>query len=114
MSTFTQLSELNQWDEVYSQSKQIPVLVFKHSTTCPISANAFAELKRFSETPAAAGVKIAVVHVREDRAVSNHIADQLQVKHESPQAILLSDGKVLWHDSHWNITVESLQKAVEQ
>ncbi|MGA9174730.1 MAG: bacillithiol system redox-active protein YtxJ [Thermoactinomyces sp.] len=112
MSSFTQLSELNQWDEVYNQSKQTPVLVFKHSTTCPISANAFEELKKFSETPAADKVKIAVVYVRESRAVSNQIADKLKVKHESPQAILLSGGKVLWHDSHWNITVESLQNAV--
>jgi bacillithiol system protein YtxJ len=53
-----------------------------------------------------------VVNVIEDRPVSNAIAERLQVKHESPQALLIKNGKAVWHASHWNVTEDSLAQAV--
>jgi bacillithiol system protein YtxJ len=114
MGTFTELTDPKQLEEVFQFSQEKSVLLFKHSTVCPISAAAYEELKKFSESEEAANVKVVVVLVREHRPVSNVIAEQLQVKHESPQAILLKGGQVLWHDSHYNITEEALKAAVKE
>jgi bacillithiol system protein YtxJ len=86
-------------------------LLFKHSTSCPISAKAYEEFQSFlKETDASA----AVVLVIEDRPVSNAIAEDFGIKHESPQIFLLEDGKVRWNASHWNITRESIKEAFNQ
>ncbi|NQX48766.1 bacillithiol system redox-active protein YtxJ [Paenibacillus tritici] len=86
-------------------------LLFKHSTTCPISAKANEEFRAYtqnSDTPA------AIVHVIEDRLVSNQIAEELGIKHESPQIFLLEDSEVRWNTSHWKITQNAIKEAVEQ
>ncbi len=68
--------------------------VFKHSTTCGISARAATEIEMLeSEIP------VYVVNVREQRDLSNWVAAQYGVRHESPQLILLRDGKV---EKVWN------------
>lgn len=109
MSQFTLISTLEQLDAVIQSSNKQPVLLFKHSTQCPISANALAELEQFSHTEDAEDVLIRVVHVIEDRPVSNEIADRYQIKHESPQAFWIKDEQVLWHASHRAITSEALK-----
>lgn len=82
------------------------VLIFKRSTRCPTSFIAFEAFRRFSEAHPA--FQAAYVNVIEDREVSNHIAHITGIEHKSPQAILIRNGKVVWHDSHHNITEESL------
>jgi len=87
------------------------LLLFKHSTACPISASAFEEVRAFSrEKPAA--LKMAMVLVIEHRAVSDAIADRFNVRHQSPQVLLIEGDRVRWHTSHWNITRDNLLKAV--
>jgi bacillithiol system protein YtxJ len=84
------------------------VVLFKHSTTCPISAAAYEQVIKFEEqtkTP------IALVRVIEERALSNDIAAQFGVRHQSPQALVIDHGKVTWHDSHYQITQASLTAA---
>ena len=85
-------------------------LLFKHSTICPISTTAHEEFLSFlgeQEVPA------AVILVREDRPVSNAVAERFDIKHESPQIFLLEDGQVKWHTSHWKITKAAIAEAVQ-
>ncbi len=84
-------------------------LLFKHSTTCPISAKANEEVQAFLKDNDASA---AIVLVIEDRPVSNQIAEEFGIKHESPQLFLLEDGQVKWHTSHWKITQESIKEAL--
>jgi bacillithiol system protein YtxJ len=87
------------------------LLLFKHSTACPISASAFEEVRAFSrEKPAV--LEMAMVLVIEHRAVSNAIADRFGVQHQSPQVLLIEGDRVRWHTSHWNITRDHLLEAV--
>jgi bacillithiol system protein YtxJ len=86
-------------------------LLFKHSTTCPISANAYKEFQAFigiNDMPS------ALVKVIEDRPVSNKIAEVFGIKHESPQIFLLENDSVKWNASHWNITKDAIEKAMGQ
>ncbi len=75
--------------------------IFKHSTTCPVSARAADEVRAMgSDMP------IYWVNVREQRELSNWVAAQYGVAHESPQLILLKDGKAEAVWSHFAITRE--------
>jgi bacillithiol system protein YtxJ len=110
MATIQQLTSIQQWDQAIQGTSEKPLLVFKHSTTCPISAAAHEEVMHFIEDDKDSPVDYAIVHVIEDRPVSNAIADHLEVKHASPQAILVKDGQRVWDTSHWNITYAFLSE----
>lgn len=90
-----------------------PILLFKHSTTCPISAAAHTALLAAHAAGELAGVRLARVRVIEERPLSQAIAARLGVPHASPQALLVAQGRVLWHASHWAITREALRTAVQ-
>ncbi len=86
-----------------------PFLLFKHSTTCPISAAAYDEYLAFRERDPA--LRTAVVRVIEERPVSNHATAVLGIRHESPQALLTVNGAVVWNASHRAITADALARA---
>ena|SRR5438874_3262431 len=97
-------------DQILEKSKTDPVLIFKHSTQCPISTQAYEE---FTDFAAGAGdLLCGVVLVIENRRLSNAIAERFKVRHESPQALLIKNGHPVWHASHWSITTDSLSDAV--
>lgn len=111
MSQIPLITKVDNLKKIIKTSNQQSLLLFKHSTQCPISANALEELKKYSQTADAENANIAMVHVIEDRSVSNEIADHFGVKHESPQAIWIKDEEVAWHASHRDITQEALKNA---
>ncbi|WP_332698525.1 bacillithiol system redox-active protein YtxJ [Halalkalibacter lacteus] len=86
-------------------------LLLKHSTTCPISAKAHEEFQAFVEET---NTSAAIVFVIENRPVSNQIAEDFGIKHESPQVFLIEDGKVRWNTSHWKIKKTSLKEAMSE
>ncbi|MFN2747611.1 MULTISPECIES: bacillithiol system redox-active protein YtxJ [Bacillus] len=79
----------------------------KHSTTCPISRRAFEEFNAFAEHHE--DIPAYYLKVQESRPLSNYIAERYGIKHESPQAIIFTDGKVKWHASHSQITEPALE-----
>jgi bacillithiol system protein YtxJ len=93
------------------RSKTNPVLIFKHSTQCAISDEAHNEFINFAEETE--NLESTVVLVIENRRLSNAIEQRFGIRHESPQALLIKDGRVVWHASHWNITSESLNNALK-
>ena len=89
--------------------EQPRVLLFKHSPLCPVSAAARAEWEVFRvDHP---DVPMLFVDVVSARAVARAIADACGVQHESPQAILLEQGRATWHASHDRITAGALDAA---
>ena len=88
-----QLRKERDLEQLLERSKTNPVLIFKHSTQCPISSHAYDEFTEFAE--AAEDLTCGLVLVIEDRNVSDTIAERLDVRHESPQAIVVKDGRAL-------------------
>jgi len=88
-----------------------PYILFKHSTTCPISQGAYAEFEAYcqdaKETPT------YYLYVQDARDVSNRIAEHFGIKHESPQVLYIKDGVAVWHTSHWNIKKQTLEENVK-
>ncbi|MDO3409349.1 bacillithiol system redox-active protein YtxJ [Saccharibacillus sp. CPCC 101409] len=112
MPNFTQIATSEQLDSAIQESEHKPVLVFKHSTRCPISARAYEEAKRYLQGTPNEEAGYVLIHVVEDRPVSLEAADRLGVEHASPQAILLKNGKAVWNTSHSRITSAALQEAL--
>jgi bacillithiol system protein YtxJ len=99
-----------QLQEVLSQHSEDTVLLFKHSTQCPISAAAYEQVLKFELE---SDVPVYMVRVIEERPVSNAIAERFDVKHQSPQVIVLRRGAVKWHASHWDVTKDALLSATQ-
>ena len=100
------------FSSLLAASQDKPVFLFKHSTRCPISASRWRVLQEYAGRESRADFwKLLVV---EDRPVSTYVADQTGVRHQSPQAILLYQGKPVWDESHYRITAEDMEAALER
>ena len=112
----TQLQHLEQLDRLLSESHTRPLLLFKHSFSCGVSAEALDELiDHLNADIVAAGVpdpRYAIVTVQTHRDVSNAVSTKLGVRHETPQALLIRDGRVIWSASHFRVTAEAMKTAL--
>ena len=109
MRTIKNLEDEQTLEELWNKPN---VIIFKNSMTCGISRRAWGQLEKYAED-CDAPVEIFMVDVNSSRALSKKIESKTGIHHESPQAICLKNGKVVWHASHYSITKEDLKKAVE-
>jgi len=101
------LTNLGQLNEIMMLSEVKPVLIFKHSTRCSVSRMA---LKQFeNEFDLADTVDAYFLDLLEYRNISNEIAQRFQVEHQSPQLILIKEGKAMYNASHSAIDAVELK-----
>jgi bacillithiol system protein YtxJ len=107
MPPLTPLSDIDELDAAINESRERPVLLFKHSRTCGISCEALDELRtHLGRSDARTAYKL--ITVQSHRRVSEEAATRFGIRHETPQAILLRDGKPVWSASHFRITATNL------
>ena len=97
-------------DAMLEASHDAPVYLLKHSIACPISARGqmeFVGLEGDADPP------LYAVVVQYARDVSSYLAETLGVQHETPQAILISNGEAVDVKSHGDIRLNDLRSAVE-
>lgn len=87
------------------------LLVFKHSGLCGISTSAWREIAHLERL--APSLPILLLDVVEQRALARSVAAALDVRHESPQVILVRDGTVIWHGSHFAVTTAAVLRQLE-
>ncbi len=107
-----EIKTLEVLDEILNKYSETALLLFKHSTACPISKTAYSEVVRFLEKTDATSPPLYMVKVIESRSVSNAITSRFAVNHRSPQVILVRANEVLWDASHRRITCDALQHAI--
>ena len=104
------LTDLGQLNEIINLSTQKPVIIFKHSTRCSISRMV---LKQFeNEFDLDEKVVPYFLDLLEYRNISNEIASRFGVQHQSPQVIVIKDGRSVYNASHESIAVEKLVEFV--
>jgi bacillithiol system protein YtxJ len=87
------------------------LVLFKHSTACPVSWAAHSQINRYrAKHP---DVPIHMVPVIQERAASQKIAEMTGIRHESPQVIVVRRGAVTGAVSHGGITEARLAALVE-
>ncbi len=102
------LTTVEEWHELMKNSWEQPFILFKMSLTCSASLTAKKELQKLkSELP------IYVVYVQNDREVSNLIESDIGVQHESPQLLILKDGKGIWQATHYHIKKSAITSAIK-
>lgn len=108
----TELERLPDLARMAEKAEESPILIFKHSTTCPISGRAAQRMDTLLNESESELPDLYMVKVIESRPVSNAIEDQYEVKHESPQILLIKDGEAVWNTSHDDITAANVLKAL--
>ena len=108
-----QLHDVAQVDQLISASDPRPLVIFKHSRSCGTSAQAFDELIEHLDA-SDADVRYAIVTVQTHRDVSTAISRRLEIRHETPQALIVQDGRVVWSASHFRVTAEAVNAAIRR
>ncbi|GGK83914.1 bacillithiol system redox-active protein YtxJ [Rufibacter glacialis] len=106
------ITSTEQIEQIREESKGQPVVIFKHSTSCSISATAKSRLERQWDTAGLDQVKSYYLDLLSYRPVSNQIAQSFEVKHESPQLLFIKDGQCQYHGSHLGISLQEVKKLV--
>lgn len=105
------LEEPDQLDALIDRSHRRPVVIFKHSRTCGTSAQAYDELQSLMDE--AGEIDVCLVDVLRHRTASQAVASRFGVRHESPQVLVVRDGQVAWHGSHYCVTLDAVRRAVD-
>ena len=106
---WNELVHVNQLDTLLKESINKPVLIFKHSTRCSISRATLDRLERNWNNEEMAMVKPYFLDLISYRDISNKIADEFEIEHESPQVIILKNGKAVYDSSHMAINYATLK-----
>ncbi|MEM1357867.1 MAG: bacillithiol system redox-active protein YtxJ [Bacteroidota bacterium] len=104
------ITSLDDVETIIDNSRVTPCLILKHSTRCPISTMAMRRLEMNWDFDEGA-LETYYLDLIRYREISNHIAATFGVEHESPQVILIKDGKSIYDASHLDIRVEELRPA---
>jgi bacillithiol system protein YtxJ len=105
-----QLTDLGQLNEIVEVSNEKLVVIFKHSTRCSISRYS---LKQFeNEFTLEDKITPYFLDLIEYRDISNEIVQRFRVIHQSPQIILIKEGKAIYDTSHESIEAKKLESFI--
>lgn len=105
-NSFFKIDNKETLDKLITDSKAKPIVIFKHSNACGISASAYREMEKLAE-------QVNLLEVQSARDVSRELADLTGIRHETPQVIVLKDGKAVWNASHFDVKAGAVLKALE-
>ncbi|WP_025026853.1 bacillithiol system redox-active protein YtxJ [Caldalkalibacillus mannanilyticus] len=111
MSAMKEITQVEEWNQLWGSEDSYAII--KHSTICPVSADGLEQFEKTLEELKQKGFTPYLVKVRESRPVSNQIEQDTQIKHESPQVLIVQNKKVTWNESHWRITQDAILEAVK-
>ena len=104
--SFFKIDNKETLDKLITDSRTKPVVIFKHSTACGISASAYREMEKLDG-------QVNLLEVQSARDVSRELADRTGIRHETPQVIVLKDGKAVWNASHFDVKAGAVRQALE-
>jgi bacillithiol system protein YtxJ len=103
-----QLTQIETLEEITEDSFNQPIAILKHSTSCGISRMVLRQFeKNYNLEPDS--IKLYFLDLLSYRDISNKIASRFNVPHESPQLIVIRDGKSIYVASHSEIDVNKLK-----
>ena len=106
-NNFNPVPDASTLEQLFERSNAEPVLLFKHSNSCPISARAYRQMQEVK-------VPVSIIVVQEGRDLSRDVATRTGVRHETPQALVLRNGRAVWAASHFDISADAVEQAVRE
>jgi len=104
------MKEMHSRDDVDAALGEDTAILFKHSTRCPISAAARAEMQRFMELHP--DTTVYCVDVNDSADASGYLEQKTGIEHHSPQVIVTRGGQPEWHASHFDIKADEVERRV--
>jgi bacillithiol system protein YtxJ len=87
--------------------------IFKHSTRCPVSGAALKRIENIEEQLSKLS-DVYYLDLLRYRQLSNRVSTMFGVVHQSPQMLLIKEGRCLYHASHSGIRPDTLLTALTQ
>lgn len=100
------LEDVEGWEAAREQARAV---VYKHSTRCWGCRPALQAITTFAERHP--DVPVYIVDVLLSSELAQTIAADTGVRHESPQVLVLGDGRVVWHASHSRVTLAGVEES---
>lgn len=104
------LEHMEQLSEIEQKSHQLPVVIFKHSTRCGISRMVLGNLEKDFDLPKDGDYQLYFLDLLKNREISAEIQSRFGVVHESPQLLVIRNGKCIYHRSHHGIDFQELKQ----
>lgn len=104
------LDQLASLEEIIKQSSEHPILIFKHSTRCSISGMALNRLERNWKNELSENSDAYLLDLIQYREISNAVSSKFGVEHQSPQVLIIKDGKCVYHNSHMGISYQEISQ----
>jgi bacillithiol system protein YtxJ len=104
LTTATQIEELKQL------SNEKPILIFKHSTRCSVSSMSLDRLVRNWKATDSDKIAPYFLDLIANRSLSNQVEKEFGIPHESPQVIILKEGKAIYDNSHYGISYQDIME----
>ena len=105
-ANFIKVESLERLDSLFAESHRHPVVLFKHSTTCGISAGVYREVSDVK-------TDVNIIVIQTHREISNAISARTGIRHESPQAIVIHRGEPSYHASHYDIVAAGIEESLD-
>jgi len=104
-NSFIEIGDLDSLERFLAQANASPVLILKHSNTCGVSSRAYAEMSSLDRP-------VGLLTVQNARDVSDEIEKRWNIAHETPQVLIIREGKLVWDASHFRIRAEAVEAAL--
>ena len=101
------LTTVSQLSDIKDRSKNKPQVIFKHSTRCSISGVAKSRLERAASPE---NIDFYFLDLIKNRDISNKIAEEFSVYHESPQVLVIKNGECIYDESHSGINMNDIEE----
>jgi bacillithiol system protein YtxJ len=105
----TPITDESTLDRILKADKAV---VYKHSNICSVSRVAIQQIQQFADDHP--DVPVYVIDVRAHRPLSRQVAERFDIRHESPQVIVVKGGRAVWNASHYEITAEAVAEKVRE
>ncbi len=105
MASINKVDSLEKLDSLFERSRSGPVLLFKHSNACGISAHILETVQEIEG-------ELNLIVIQENRALSNEVAVRTGRSHQSPQAFVLFDGEPVYHATHYGIDPIAIERVI--
>jgi len=109
-----ELRSLDQIEELKKESAEKPVIIFKHSTRCNISRTSLDRLQRHWNEREIGQVRTYYLDLLKNREISNELAAQFNIEHQSPQVLIIANGKSVLDLSHFEIEYDAIRDTVQK
>jgi len=105
-------TDINQLEEINEISNTIPVLIFKHSTRCGVSTFALRNFQR-NYSIDENRLHLYFLDLISFRAISNKVSERFNIRHQSPQVLVIKNEEIIYEASHNQISIDSIKKILQ-